>query len=114
MPSLKWLCFAANECSGTNLILHKLANYSRRLEYLWIIYYHCNERDNIITAFKELIIHCKKIKIINLTGLYVNDLLRELEVVIKSTGIPSHVEFVQNEKFLLPQPEPNVNSLMEL
>ena len=113
MPWLKWICFAANECCGTNVIVQSLAKFSRKLESVWIVYYHCNERDSITDALVELAKRCRSLRTINLTGLYVNDVLRQIEMKVNNAGARCDLEFIRNEVFVLPQPECNLDKFMK-
>lgn len=113
MPQLKYICIAANEISGTNHIIDTLADCNPSIHHIWIIYYHCNERDNIIDAFIRMASNCKCLKKVNLTGLYVSDFLKQLQFDVESATGRIDIEFMQNQIFPLPQPEYNLDDSMK-
>ena len=96
MPTLRSILFAGHEALGTADIIRALRNNCKDIRSVGINYYHASEDVNLKEALLSMTIRSPKLEIVALQGLYVEELVKELQTLVEnSTG-------VKKVKFLFP------------
>ena len=115
MPLLKSINFAGNELLGTERIVNALGNFCPHLKTISINYYHSSDDEEIKIAFSTLMKKCRNLKTVILSGLYVTDLVREIqEFATKNICTRKPLRVYENEHFRLPKPILSLDNFMRM
>ena len=113
MPFLQSINFAGNELLGTERIVQALASFCTQLEVISINYYHSSDDEEIKAAFGALMRRCRSLKTIILSGLYVTDLVKEIQnFAANNIRRRKSLNIFENEHFQLPKPHLALDSVM--